>query len=157
MPDPAFFRINAPLVAVQEIEGEAILINFDTGCYYCANATGAVLLDLVQRGESVLAMGAALAERCGVAEATVAEAVSAFLAEALAGGLIVAGVSAVSVDGGTAAGPASVAALTYVEPQLEKFDDLQDLLMLDPIHDVDQAGWPMQAPNPDTGTPNSPA
>jgi hypothetical protein len=32
-------------------------------------------------------------------------------------------------------------------PSLNKYSDMQELLLLDPIHDVDDAGWPK--PNPD--------
>jgi hypothetical protein len=32
-------------------------------------------------------------------------------------------------------------------PLLHKYSDMQELLLLDPIHDVDDAGWPK--PNPD--------
>jgi len=34
----------------------------------------------------------------------------------------------------------------WVAPQLERFTDLQTLLLLDPIHDVDESGWPRTAP-----------
>ena len=30
----------------------------------------------------------------------------------------------------------------FVAPQLHKYTDMQELLLLDPIHDVDQEGWP---------------
>ena len=33
-------------------------------------------------------------------------------------------------------------------PVLNKYSDMQDLLLLDPIHDVDEeAGWPTNKPN----------
>lgn len=31
----------------------------------------------------------------------------------------------------------------YVTPVVQRYDDLDDLLMLDPIHEVDDAGWPI--------------
>ena len=35
------------------------------------------------------------------------------------------------------------------EPRIEVFDDLAELILADPIHDVDeQAGWPSPRPNP---------
>ncbi len=37
-------------------------------------------------------------------------------------------------------------------PALQKFTDLQDLLMLDPIHEVDERGWPHARPPGDTAT-----
>jgi hypothetical protein len=30
----------------------------------------------------------------------------------------------------------------WQEPLLERFDDMQELLLLDPVHDVTEAGWP---------------
>ncbi len=35
---------------------------------------------------------------------------------------------------------------SYIPPKLEKFPDLQDILMIDPIHEVDQRGWPHTKP-----------
>ena len=29
-----------------------------------------------------------------------------------------------------------------VEPQLSSYTDMQELLLLDPIHEVDESGWP---------------
>jgi hypothetical protein len=32
-------------------------------------------------------------------------------------------------------------------PSLHKYSDMQELLLLDPIHDVDDAGWPKPVPD----------
>ena len=32
---------------------------------------------------------------------------------------------------------------TFEAPTLDRFDDLQGLLLIDPIHDVGDAGWPL--------------
>jgi hypothetical protein len=31
---------------------------------------------------------------------------------------------------------------SWAEPVLDKYTDMQELLLLDPIHEVDDAGWP---------------
>jgi|LauGreDrversion4_2_1035121.scaffolds.fasta_scaffold03667_1 hypothetical protein len=31
----------------------------------------------------------------------------------------------------------------YNSPVVEKFSDMQEILLLDPVHDVDKAGWPI--------------
>ena len=31
---------------------------------------------------------------------------------------------------------------TWVTPQLFEYSDLQDLILVDPIHDVEESGWP---------------
>lgn len=33
--------------------------------------------------------------------------------------------------------------LEYTSPVLETFSDMQEILLLDPVHDVDKAGWPI--------------
>jgi hypothetical protein len=37
--------------------------------------------------------------------------------------------------------------LPFPEPLVEHFTDMQDLLLLDPIHDVSEEGWPIRGPN----------
>jgi hypothetical protein len=43
--------------------------------------------------------------------------------------------------------PAPAAATSFTPPLLESFTDMQHFLMLDPIHEVHDAGWP-HAPAP---------
>jgi hypothetical protein len=35
---------------------------------------------------------------------------------------------------------------SFNPPLLNKYSDMQELLLLDPIHDVDEAGWPKPVP-----------
>ena len=37
--------------------------------------------------------------------------------------------------------------LWFEAPSLEKYTDMQDLVLLDPVHEVDQTGWPRQQPD----------
>ncbi len=39
----------------------------------------------------------------------------------------------------------------YAPPALETYTDMQELLLLDPIHDVDETGWPAARPHQATG------
>jgi hypothetical protein len=39
-----------------------------------------------------------------------------------------------------------VAKKPFTDPVIEIYTDLQDLLLLDPIHDVDDRGWPVFNP-----------
>lgn len=139
-------RINSPMVVCQEIEGEAILIHFDSGCYYSANATGSVVLDLVMKGLGGEAISEQLAGQFPDAAAEMRASVDTFLREAQAEGLLVP-VGAGQGEEGLAANPGRpLVGGSFVAPRLERFDDLQDLLMLDPIHDVDEVGWPVPPP-----------
>ena len=31
----------------------------------------------------------------------------------------------------------------FLPPEIDIFSDMQDILLLDPVHDVDESGWPI--------------
>jgi hypothetical protein len=66
--------------------------------------------------------------------------VVAFLAELEAEGLLLDGNGDGPAPGSPAPGPGHV---TLV---LHRYTDMQDLIVLDPIHDVDETGWPNRRP-----------
>jgi hypothetical protein len=33
--------------------------------------------------------------------------------------------------------------LIFLPPEIDIFSDMQDILLLDPVHDVDESGWPI--------------
>ncbi|MFN2316516.1 MAG: PqqD family protein [Gemmatimonadales bacterium] len=144
-----YLRVNSPLVVSQEIEGEAILIHFDSGCYYSANATGSAVLGLIARGLRSTEISETLQSMFPGSSVEIQDSVTSFLSEAVREGLLV------PATEGSAGAPEPVSASQqvggpWVAPKLERFDDLQDLLMLDPIHDVDAVGWPVPPPGEDT-------
>ena len=49
-------------------------------------------------------------------------------------------------------GPSDGLRAPFVAPELKRYADMQDLLLLDPVHDVDEKGWPnaLAAPLPGT-------
>ena len=42
----------------------------------------------------------------------------------------------------------------YSIPIMEMYSDMQDILLLDPVHDVDQTGWPLPKDQSDSSTPS---
>ncbi len=44
------FRINRPRVTHETIDGESVMIDFDTGNYYSLNPVGSAIWDLVDAG-----------------------------------------------------------------------------------------------------------
>lgn len=143
------YRLNEPLVASQEIEGETILIHFDSGHYFCANPAGSMIIAQLCGGAGMQSVGASLQARFAVEAAEAMASTQRFIGELLAAGLMVPSDES-PID--TPSPAVNSNRLAFEAPTLQKFDDLQDLLMLDPIHDVDQAGWPMPAPS--TATPD---
>lgn len=131
------YRINAPTVASKVIEGEAVLIHFTSGNYYSTDQTGAAIVDRLD-GRTVAEVAEALSQMYEGDADAIAEAVSGFVDRLGTEGLVVETEAepAGPLPEATPAGP-------FVAPDLQRYADLQDLLVLDPIHDTDEAGWPL--------------
>jgi hypothetical protein len=134
-------RLNEPKVAMQVIDGEAILIHFERGFYFSARALGCELLRGLALGLSTGEMADALTAR-GVDREQALALVFAYRERVVAEELLVTD-SAASAP--SAAWDPLVGATDFGDPELVKYTDLEDLLKLDPIHDVDEAGWPPAA------------
>jgi hypothetical protein len=128
-------RIASERVAHETVDGEVVILDPGRGLYYSVTGAGAVVWELFAAGRGGSA--AELASHFDAEAALVAPALAAFLSDLEREGLL--------VEGG--AGDASPAAtrVAWAEPRLERFTDLQGLLILDPIHEVDEAGWPRPA------------
>ena len=139
------FRINAPRVVYQTIENETIIIDFDNGAYYSADGVGAEIWEGIAGNLTADRIIHAVSQRYAGDEQEIIEEVGRFIERLQRESLILpmeeppAGAHAVSDEGIAEAGlrPA------YVPPQLRKYTDMQDLLLLDPIHEVDEQGWPI--------------
>ncbi|MEZ0227476.1 MAG: PqqD family protein [Planctomycetota bacterium] len=133
--------------AVSEVlDGEAIVINMETGCYYSLAGTAAAVWSLLDAGGSAATLSRALAPSHDVAEATILADVAALLRDLETEGLIRAtgGSTAVITEAAAAtlaAAPAG-AKLAWITPRLERFTDMKDFLLVDPIHEVGEKGWP---------------
>jgi hypothetical protein len=127
-------KVNSPKVNHQNIDGEVVVINLENGCYYSFLEVSAAIWDSLASGTDRVA----ILEQVSAAYPEVqdaAERADAFIDELLAEQLMVDAVPDRAVPPGEL--PAR-----YTVPQVEKFTDMQELLMLDPIHEVDTIGWP---------------
>ncbi len=137
------YRVNTPAIVSEVLDGEGVMINLDTGTYYSAAGVGGAIWSLLEAGANA-------AEIAGWLEATwgrrpeLRAHLDAYIAQALAENLIVADASR-----SAPVLPTARPRTDYTQPRLEVFKDMQDLLLADPIHDVDQAGWP---PRPDASS-----
>lgn len=131
---PSHYQLHA--AAVQDvIDGEAVIIQLETGNYFSLDSTGALIWQALVAGHSSASISAALQAR--FPDQAVQTDVDRLLAQLLEAGLLV------RCDAGGASPALQLpAALAYAAPQLHTYTDMQDLLLLDPIHDVDQRGWP---------------
>jgi hypothetical protein len=137
------FKVNSPPVIHQTLDGEVIVVNLDTGTYYSFDGVAAEIWAAAERGLTVDEVVSEAAERQGASSTTAAPAVTRFLAELASEELIV-GVNG-SAPFTAAEKEISSSHPAFPEPRLNKYTDMQELLLLDPIHDVDERGWPNAA------------
>jgi hypothetical protein len=148
------YAISGPNVIHETVDGETIIINLLTGRYYSLQATGAQIWSLIQQGASPGEMAVYMSRRYENTGEEMAEVVGLFLAQLLAEDLIRAEPTEQSSSPrlpelASATDPAA-SAPPFVRPLLQKYTDMEDLLLLDPIHEVDDSGWPAPklAPRP---------
>lgn len=139
------YRPNRPQIVDEIVDDEALIIDLTTGAYFSAVGVGAVAWAALARGESVAAVAGALATRFSVDAASTEQDVAAFVAELLAERLLVEASDDSPAD--TAGSETVETSRPYGAPKLEKYTDLSDLILLDPVHDVSEAGWPQRQPN----------
>jgi hypothetical protein len=153
---PAAFRVNRSDVVGELIDGEVVLINLRTGTYYSLGGSGTVVWAAAEAGRPVDELVITLEHAAGALASEVRGAVNRLLDELQAEGLI-SPVDGVPVDrsGGLDPGTEPIAstagsppaaeaelAMGWVRPVLERFTDMQDLILLDPVHEVGERGWP---------------
>jgi hypothetical protein len=140
--------VNAPDVIGQTIEGEAIILHLGSGFYYSTKGSGPLVWDLLGASHSFEEISSLLAAQFEVTVDEVEPALRQLIEQMCEEGLLVAADEAVVPQRTAPATPAD--RLAFVPPTLEKFTDMEDLLLLDPVHEVSpERGWPHVAPGVD--------
>jgi len=137
---PARFAANHPAVVDEMIDGEVVVIDLASGNYFSLVDSAAVIwATLVARPthDDVAACLGRVYDADPEACFTVS---GAFLDTLVAEGLVV---QVEHAPEGAALPSLPPVSGPLREPRLEKFDDMQQLILLDPVHEIDEAvGWP---------------
>jgi hypothetical protein len=137
-------RANEPLVVHDAFDGEVMAVRNDTGTYYSMPGSAAVAWQALASGLDVDATASTLALVYGADADAIVPDVKAFVDQLLQEQLLAEGEPAEAAPA-PAATPGSE---VYEPPVLQAFTDMQDLLLFDPIHEVEPGGWP-QVSGPD--------
>jgi hypothetical protein len=133
-------------VVHETIDGEVVLIQLETGNYYTLGGSGPEIWALLGRQHAPAETADRLRSRFDAPAGEIEEAVERLVAELTEEDLLDADDGATAPgdheDGAGERGP-------FVEPVLQKYTDMQDFLLVDPIHEVSEAGWPHTQPGVD--------
>ncbi len=125
------------------VDGEAVIINLDTGNYYSSAGIGAEIWARIGRRQGKASIVQELQKRYSdsVSDVVVSKAVDRFFSLLETEGLIELSEEAGASQEVPVPLPESDSQI-FEEPALFRYDDMNELLLLDPIHDVDESGWP---------------
>ncbi len=132
----ARYEVSRPSVVADFVDGEVVAVNLDTGVYFAMFEGAALAWEALSRGASIREV----AQRCVPTNGETTAALSSFATELVSHGLLRPGStrdpecegSLVALQGRAPLGPLVV----------HVHEDLQDMLLLDPVHDAGPAGWP---------------
>ena len=136
-------ELASPQCSAEEFDGEIVALNLEAGMYFSMSGVASRIFVDLTNGHSVEAM-------LGLADtnAEMGRGIEAFIRELQNAGLLRS-----KSTSEVAAAPLTVSAELLAgsaPPVLESFGDMQSLLLLDPVHEVDElVGWP-KAPDNET-------
>jgi hypothetical protein len=135
------YRNNFEDTSHERLDGETIVINLATGHYFSLSGPAADVFYLCCSGATLNEWWPQLAGSY-LSEPTKEE-VATFVTSLLAAGLVleVKGPSFEPI-GTEHTLPDDFVRGVWTAPVLEEFEDLQDLILVDPIHDTTNLGWP---------------
>lgn len=123
------------------IDGEAVILDLRHGRYYTTDGVGAE----VWRAASAGALQCDIVASCLARfpdQPAVEHDIGTLLDSIVAAGLLEPRDGSAPSEGVTLTWPTP-----YRAPALKGYDDLADMMALDPIHDVDPTGWPTLGPH----------
>jgi hypothetical protein len=140
---PTHYRSNGPRFVDETIDGEALVMDMVKGSYYSCVGASAFAWNALARGMTADDLTAMLVARYGISDADAARDVDGFVTTLLTEEMLVPDDHDQANDAPTRTTlDALVPQPEYRALALERFNDLADLILLDPVHDVTEAGWP---------------
>lgn len=140
------FEVDRRRVVHETIDGEAILIHMETGVYYSLEGAGAEIWNGLVAGNSSEEIAVGLRARYQAPPDAIEDAVSRLADELCQERLLdeAPGPSANGVPLRSAASSngATSSRQDFQAPVLHRYTDMADFMLVDPIHEVDESGWP---------------
>ena len=132
------YKLNEEKMFYDYADGQAVVINYQTGMYYGMSLLSSAILDRIVAGKDVEEVITAV-KALPQCPPDISERVHNFVKELQEAEIIVSGPT---VSGGAEPLGNEVAGEGF-DLQLDMFAEMSDLLRADPVHDVDlNEGWP---------------
>jgi hypothetical protein len=141
--DARRFELNAPAVIAETIDGEVMVMNLQAGIYYSVTAEGAYIWPALVAGVPVDILQAGVARGTDAPADAVAADLAVFVQRLLDESLL----RPLSTTTGRpdAIPPSDQTRKLYRGFGFERYDDMRAMLVIDPVHEVGDFGWPQKA------------
>jgi hypothetical protein len=145
------YKINKPDIVFEYFKDETVLINLKSGNYYSIDKVGTDILSLIEKRKTVQQIINSLKNKYWTSEYNIGSSVERFIDRLHNEKIIMREEKNLGE-----ANPSEKKVLDpsknservcFSPPRLSKYTDMQELLLLDPIHDVDETGWPKKKPD----------
>jgi hypothetical protein len=133
------YKINELRAMSETLEDETIIINLENGSYYNMNKTGTIIWDKIQSNYSNLQIIEYFINNFNETYEIIEDSVIKLIEFLKNDNLIL------EVEYNEPVKPeyGKFTKENFVIPLIERYDDMQEMLLADPIHDVQEEGWPM--------------
>jgi len=145
--DPVYV-IDAAAVVSDVIAGEAVMLHRGSGDYFSTDGVGGVIWEWIGEGQSRSSILDGLNQRFAADPAATETALDTFLADLVKHKLIreIDGSSTkASIEPQTKASIEPQLLSAFAPPVLHVYSDIRRMILLDPIHEAGEAGWPNPA------------
>ena len=134
-----YYHIDTDVTLSEKIDNDTVVINLTNGCYYNFNPTASYIWELIGCGLRKEDIHNRYTSVFDVPDDESKKDLANIFGFLLDNELIKKSNSALSGPDPTSSD------IAYVKPAIEKFDDMQEMLLLDPIHEVTEKGWPYKS------------
>ena len=154
MPDAAAkYAIASPNIVHETFEDEVVVVSLDSGSYYSLEGSGTKCWDFALAGFSINEIVESLCLAYQVERSVVETSVDRFMNDTLKEGLLV-------IDSHPDPQPSEnvrkphnlflseAENAPFHPPRLVRYDEMRQLLLIDPVHMVGDAGWPQSPTEP---------
>ena len=144
------FQLNQPDVIQETVDGETLIVHTRSGAYYNLEGCGTLVWNSLLAGRSIAEVEDLFDSSDEAGQSPIRSGIGAFVEALLAEQLILPAPEDSNSSREIPAGSQSPKP-AFVAPDLRKFTDMEELLLVDPIHEVNpEAGWPLQKEAPKT-------
>lgn len=141
-----YFSIKRPDVVHETIDGETVIVNLESGTYYSLRHSGVDIWDLIEGGITYNQAVEKLKNKFNGDDQLIKKEIKALMIMFQQEDLVKVSVEKPPFSASSTKVNTEISEKKeFLNPLFEKYTDMQQLLLLDPVHEVSDEGWPNES------------